>query len=461
MSLSKKIIIAFTLFFIVLKGFPSNNLSKKKTNTKTIERLIKIAPYQNIDGNIKILISPHASLEFAGRVQATGYKTILKSNQSFERIIILGPSHFKYFRGFKTYTGKKMEDLKIDKIFIEKIMKKVRGVEYDNKIFEKEYSIKRQLGFIKKYKNKIKLVPIIIGDCTKYQLKQLAKTIIKIMKTNTLLIISTDMSHYHNKKYANMIDNYSINVLGKIDPNLIYRLSKMRRVEFCGWRGIYVAVYIANKMGLEFKPILYGDSSFYDNEKVVGYLSAIFYKPITLKYDKKTEKIILKIIKENMYNYFRGKIYTYKGAIPNELNEKRGVFITLKKNGRLRSCVGTLISDYPLYEFLPYVSRAVLSKDKRFEPIKKRELKSLLIEVSIIYDYGRLFSIKRFKIGENGLFIVKGEKRGVLLPQVAIEYRLNKKQFLIKLCEKASLKHNCYKDDDVKIYKFKALVFDN
>lgn len=174
----------------------------------------------------------------------------------------------------------------------------------------------------------------------------------------------------------------------------------------------------------------------------------------------KEEKIYaLKLARKTLENYFSGK--EEKIVPPQEyknLWEKRGVFVTLTKEGKLRGCIGVLEPIYPLYEGIQKMALSSALEDPRFIPLSFEELPQIEIEISVLSPL-KPGKIEEIKIGEHGIYLVKGSRRGVLLPQVPVEYNWDKKTFLEHVCLKAGLHPNCYKEPDTKIYLFTAEVF--
>lgn len=141
------------------------------------------------------------------------------------------------------------------------------------------------------------------------------------------------------------------------------------------------------------------------------------------------------------------------------LTEPRGVFVTLKKNGELRGCIGYVIPIKPLYIAVWDVAREAALNDPRFQAVREDELKSLSYEISVLSALQRVHSIDEIKIGRDGLLMKKAFYSGLLLPQVPIEEGWNLTEFLAYTCMKAGLPADCYKDPLVEIYRFEAEVF--
>jgi hypothetical protein len=149
------------------------------------------------------------------------------------------------------------------------------------------------------------------------------------------------------------------------------------------------------------------------------------------------------------------------------LEEERGVFVTLRNypKDELRGCIGYTEGIMPLKRAIPEISLASAFHDPRFSPIRKSELDSLIVEISILtppeliqVDDPRDYP-KKVKIGEDGLIVGKDFRKGLLLPQVPVERKWKAKEFLSHTCMKAGLTPDCWLDKNVKIYKFSAEIF--
>jgi len=141
------------------------------------------------------------------------------------------------------------------------------------------------------------------------------------------------------------------------------------------------------------------------------------------------------------------------------IKEKRGVFVSIHKNGMLRACMGL---PYPVLPLSDAIVEAAVSacNDPRFPPLSKEELKDIDIEVSILTEPELIESepAKHLEIGRDGLIIESKGRAGLLLPQVATEYKWNPEEFLRAVCIKAGLPENEWRSKDAKIYKFQAQI---
>lgn len=150
---------------------------------------------------------------------------------------------------------------------------------------------------------------------------------------------------------------------------------------------------------------------------------------------------------------------------PNKLKEKRGAFVTLNKDGLLRGCIGYPEPVEALVNVIIEVAISAAVNDPRFSPVTASELDDLQIEVSVLtkpelikVDKPEEY-IDKIKIGEDGLIIERGPYKGLLLPQVAVEWEWNVEEFLYNTCVKAGLTADCWIYPDVKIYRFGSQIF--
>lgn len=145
---------------------------------------------------------------------------------------------------------------------------------------------------------------------------------------------------------------------------------------------------------------------------------------------------------------------------PERLNElKTGIFVTLQKRGNLRGCIGMIESGVPLSELVTEMAQAAAARDTRFTPVLGPELEEIDIEISVLGPPREISGPGDIVIGRDGLIIGRGPFRGLLLPQVATEWKWNKVQFLEHTCKKAGLNKDAWKNEDTRIYHFQAEVF--
>lgn len=139
------------------------------------------------------------------------------------------------------------------------------------------------------------------------------------------------------------------------------------------------------------------------------------------------------------------------------LGESRGAFVTLWKAGRLRGCIGYIEAQKPLYQTVRECALAAALRDPRFDPVDPEELPALRLEISVL---SPLFEISadRVEVGRHGLLVSQGSRRGVLLPQVAVEWKWDRERFLEETCMKAGLPPDAWQHG-ARIQAFTAQAF--
>lgn len=134
-----------------------------------------------------------------------------------------------------------------------------------------------------------------------------------------------------------------------------------------------------------------------------------------------------------------------------------GVFVSLHRQGELRGCIGTLDGTMALAKAVGEAAVAACSADPRFPPLSSEELSDLEIQISILGAAERVTDVETIELGRHGLIVAKGHRRGLLLPQVAIERGWTRQQFLDHTCEKAGLRRDAWKSGAI-ISRFEAEV---
>lgn len=142
------------------------------------------------------------------------------------------------------------------------------------------------------------------------------------------------------------------------------------------------------------------------------------------------------------------------------MKEKRGVFVTLKKQGNLRGCIGLIEGIKPLNKALPEMAQASAFEDPRFSPLTQSELSEIKIEISILTPLQKISDPYKIRLGVDGVVISDGYRKGVFLPQVATETGWNLEEFMGTLCEqKANLPKTAWQTKNVQIVIFQSESF--
>lgn len=166
---------------------------------------------------------------------------------------------------------------------------------------------------------------------------------------------------------------------------------------------------------------------------------------------------LIKLAKEAIASEFNKK----KIRIPEdkELKEKRGVFVTLTKNGELRGCIGFPYPTKSLGEAIVLAAKSAAFSDPRFPPLSEKEFIEVKVEISVLSVPKQIEAkLENIEIGKDGLMCEYEGFGGLLLPQVATEYKMNSEQFLRALCQKAGLPLDSWQKKGFKLWKFQAKI---
>lgn len=141
------------------------------------------------------------------------------------------------------------------------------------------------------------------------------------------------------------------------------------------------------------------------------------------------------------------------------LDQRRGAFVTLHQRARLRGCIGRVEPNDALRALIPDVARSAALADPRFSAVTRDELASLVIEISLLSVPASIRDASDVEVGRHGLMIVARGRRGLLLPQVAMQYAWTPEEFLAEVCAKAGLPPDAWRVEGVRLQTFTADVF--
>lgn len=137
-----------------------------------------------------------------------------------------------------------------------------------------------------------------------------------------------------------------------------------------------------------------------------------------------------------------------------------GAFVSLHKRQELRGCIGNCAPKTRLFETVTEMTEAAASRDPRVKPVSKKELVEVQIDITVLSPLESINDPRTLEVGKHGLYIASGGKRGVLLPQVATQYGWDMKTFLEQTCLKAGLQKHAWRESDVRVSGFTALIIE-
>ena len=172
------------------------------------------------------------------------------------------------------------------------------------------------------------------------------------------------------------------------------------------------------------------------------------------------KRVMLQIARDSIASIFDSNIKSQIDFTETPILEtKKGAFVTLTKNHKLRGCIGYLISDMPLHKTIENAARQAAIEDPRFPQLTEEEFTQIEIEISILSEPFPMVNYDNIIVGTHGLILTELGHRGLLLPQVPIEHNMNKEKYLSSLCEKAGFHSSFWTERTLNIEMFTANVF--
>ena len=446
-----------------------------------VSSLLRQAEPAEIKGTIIGLISPHAGYVYSGQVAAYSYK--LLGGKPIRRVVIISPSHIAAFKGAAVYNGDiyrtPLGDLLVDKDFCTNLAAKNDLIQLSSEGHETirqgrmEHALEVQLPFLQTVLKDFKIVPVIMGDQDYDTGRALGIALSELITDDkTVIIASSDLSHFHPYEEAVTMDKKVINGVMEWDHINLSRNLNQRVWEACGGGPIVATMIAAERLGGNKAELLKyansGDVPVGEKTSVVGYMAAVLYKDpavqpgagFSFELNNDAQNHLLKIARgavETAVN--ENKIFACSAENYPALQSDRGAFVTLNISGQLRGCIGYISASQPLWETVRSAAISAALKDPRFPAVSKAELTELSYEISVLSPFHRIAGIQQIEVGKHGLMIRKGQYQGLLLPQVATDNHWDALTFLEQTCRKAGLPANAWKDAETDIFVFSAFVF--
>jgi AmmeMemoRadiSam system protein B/AmmeMemoRadiSam system protein A len=436
------------------------------------------------------IIAPHAGYIFSGQIAADAFNQA--RNFGYDVVIILGTNHTTpnfnkisiYPRGaFRTPLG----SARVDQDIADLLLKEDPDFVSDITPHETEHSVETQVPFIQYLFPKAKIVPVIIGSADLQLCTKFGKALARIIKDKKALIVaSSDLSHYPKYEDAVNTDRNTLDVIKKMNTSDIQQeLDRKLNSGIpslvtcaCGEGPILTAITAVNELGGNTVSIISyansGNTLVGDNDKVVGYGAVAFYKTdkntklsdridenIPKEYSTELDSLdkisLLKLARKSIEQYLTSETLPLPRNLTPLMNSERGAFVTLKKHGELRGCIGSMVENLPLYNVVGKMALQAAFNDNRFHPLEISELSQVELEISVLTPLVKINSADEIVLGRDGVVLKKGNKQAVFLPQVATEQGWGKELFLTQLCYKAGLNATDWKT--ATLFTFRADVF--
>ncbi len=247
-----------------------------------IDLLLGVSTPAQIPVKLSGVILPHAGYIYSGRTAAFGFNVL--KNKSIKNVIIVSPSHHEYFNGISIYDGDAYETplgvVEVNDNIANKLTKDSKFIFRSTNGHRQEHAIEVQIPFLQRILSDFKIIPVVMGDQANVYISELSEKLADALDDNTIIIASSDLSHYHSKEEAGRFDSIVEERISKFDFHSLSIDIKNNSCEACGAGPIISMMKAAWIKGINKSIILNrsdsGDTSG-DNSHVVGYLSAAIY----------------------------------------------------------------------------------------------------------------------------------------------------------------------------------------
>ncbi|MBI1943850.1 MAG: AmmeMemoRadiSam system protein B [Betaproteobacteria bacterium] len=389
-------------------------------------------------GYPKALIVPHAGYIYSGPVAARAYDELAAARGLVTRVVLLGPAHYVAGRGLALPAAQAFETplgrIPVDAEAV-RALSGLRQVVRSDPAHAQEHSLEVQLPFLQKMLGQFTLVPLAVGAATNEEVAQVIERLWG--GPETLIVVSTDLSHYHEYREAKRIDGATLLRIAAFATDLDHE-------QACGATPLNGFLGVAKSRGLSIR--LLGACNSGDTAggkaRVVGYSSFALYGEDAVSFEEAGPALLA----------------IARGAIENALFEKPDArlnhagwlrqssasFVTLTRDGKLRGCMGSLEFARPLGEDVAANALAAAFEDPRFGKLSREEWPACSLEVSLLSapkpirfaDESDLLA--QLRAGEDGVILEHEGRRATYLPQVW-QGLPDKRRFLEELAKKAEL----------------------
>ena len=409
-------------------------------------------------GLLKAVIVPHAGYVYSGGTAGKAYALLAPLAGRITRVVLLGPCHRVSVRGLAAPTVKAfatpLGSIPLDRVAISALADLPQLVASDA-AHAQEHSLEVQLPFLQTVLGSFELVPLAVGQTGAAEVAQVLDRLWG--GPETLIVISSDLSHFHGYAEAQKIDHAT--------ADHILALEQLTSFEqACGALPINGLIAVAKKRGLRIERVAQcnsGDTAG-DKSRVVGYASFALYEPPPV--DETADPGPALLVRARNAIAARLKQATRAEPAHPALNQPGACFVTLTQNGQLRGCIGSLEAHRPLDQDVRANAVAAAFRDPRFAPLKVEELPRTRVEVSLLtapqpmHFSDEADALRQLRPNIDGIIFSAGEGgklgRSTFLPQVW-EQLAEPRVFMAHLKQKAGLAAD-YWSSDVQLQRYEV-----
>lgn len=413
---------------------------------RTIDDMLATARPAARPAHIKALIVPHAGYVYSGPVAASAYALVAGLRDRIRRVVVLGPAHRVYVRGlalpeagrFATPLG----EVALDRTGM-RALQDLPQVTVSAAAHRMEHALEVQLPFLQTVLGEFSLLPLAVGEATADEVAEVLERVWG--GDETLIVISSDLSHFLPAAQARQIDRGTANAILALDPHLDHE-------QACGATPINGLLQAARRHGLRAIELDLRNSADTagDPQRVVGY-AAFAFEPTAAAQPDETEKgaTLLQLARAEIAGRLGEE--APQPADKTWLREPGATFVTLTRAGELRGCIGTLEAHRALGIDVRENAVAAAFCDPRFTPLSRGEFRGVRVEVSLLSPTQTISvadersALAALRPHIDGVVLEYGQHRGTFLPQVW-EQLPEPAEFLAQLKRKAGLPMDFWAD---------------
>lgn len=436
------------------------------------------------------IIVPHAGYVFSGQICADAFNQV--RGRRYDTVVILGTNHTNssfckvgiyHGQGFQTPLG----TVAIDNRAVDALLDGCPDCILDRSIHAREHSVEVVVPFVQVLFPDAKIVPAIVGEPDVGICERFGKALAKTLKDrNAPIVASTDLSHYPSAANASMVDRQTLEAILPLDLqdfHAVAHTASDRNIgglatRACGEAPVLTAMAAARELGATGGIIISyahsGDTVLGDRGQVVGYGAVALASGKTGSADAGTpapryggkyvslnpsdRKALLSLARDTIDRFLTTKTAPLARNPSAALAQTRGMFVTLKKRGTLRGCIGEIVPQKPLYRLVGTVALKSALEDPRFKQLRPDELQDVEIEISVLTPAAPVAGAEDIVVGRDGVLLKKDGRSALFLPQVAPEQGWGRDEMLDQLCLKAGLSAGSWKKG-AQFLTFQAEVF--
>jgi hypothetical protein len=333
------------------------------------------------------------------------------------------------------------------------------GVTDDSRPFAGEHSLEVQLPFLQRVLGDFAIIPILVGNPTPATVASLSARLAGLLRTEpgTVLVCSTDLSHYHDAATAHAKDHLVIDAVKRMAMGELETVLRNGKGEACGGWPLLLTMAAARGAGatngVRYRYADSGESGG-DRSRVVGYAAMGLYRtPLTAARGQE----LLRIARQTVTEQVNKRPLPELTCGDPRLAADGAAFVTLKgKNGELRGCIGAIQPVEALCQSVRNNALAAASRDYRFPPVRADELAELDLEITVLSPLEPVAALQEIRLGTHGVYLQAKGTSSVFLPQVAPEQGWDLTTTLQQLARKAGLPADGWRNG--QLYRFTAEI---